>query len=505
MFITDHRLFARLPFGIGRQIGSFLHDGSLRSKTLRGSVWTFAAFGAGQVLRLGSNLVLTRVLFPEAFGLMALVNVILQGLQMLSEIGISSSIIQNQDGADHDFLRTAWTLQVIRGLLLWTGACLLTWPVATFYQEPQLWRMIPVASLTVLILGFQTTSLPLYSREMKLKAVSLFQFFSQLLTIGLTIWLAFELRSVWALVWGSVLGSVAQVALGHWMLPGISHRFFVDRAHLQSIVRFGRWLLVSSGLGWLGSRIDQLLLPRLLDFESLGIVSIAFALAALLDQLFARGISGVLFPAISAAGRCDRQAISRAFAKARAALIPALQFAFLALSFGSPILFDVFYPDRYSDARWVSQLLLVGAWFHTMSRMVNSALLADGISRAGGIKALVHVMVATPACCAGAYLYGLPGLLIGAAMSAAIGYFVMLAFALRFGLAEPRQDVMALLAFALSCIVVAMVSHQNSPLGTLQGGGIPAIAVSVLTTGLVGSFAARAILRGKRSVGGKEA
>jgi O-antigen/teichoic acid export membrane protein len=104
----------------------------------------------GQALRLGSNIVLAWLLFPEAFGLMLLVNVFMQGLQMFSDIGIGPSIIQNKRGNDPDFLNTAWTIQAIRGFVLWFIACVLAWPIAWIFahNDPLAWKLvllIPVA------------------------------------------------------------------------------------------------------------------------------------------------------------------------------------------------------------------------------------------------------------------------------------------------------------------------------------------------------------------------
>ena len=61
---------------------------------------TVVSFGGDNVLRLASNLILTRILFPEAFGLMALVQVVLASLSMLSDLGIFSAIVQNKRGDD---------------------------------------------------------------------------------------------------------------------------------------------------------------------------------------------------------------------------------------------------------------------------------------------------------------------------------------------------------------------------------------------------------------------
>ena len=62
---------------------------------------------------------LTRLLFPEAFGLMALIQTFMIGLAMFSDLGIGPAIIQSDRGEDPDFLNTAWVMQILRGICLW--------------------------------------------------------------------------------------------------------------------------------------------------------------------------------------------------------------------------------------------------------------------------------------------------------------------------------------------------------------------------------------------------
>src|SRR2546421_7848298 len=92
---------------------------SLKALVIKGSAWTIAGHGAGELIRLAKSLVLTRLLFPEAFGMMSLVGVVMYGLQMLSDVGLVQAIIRDKRGDDPDFLNTAWTMQVIRGAVLW--------------------------------------------------------------------------------------------------------------------------------------------------------------------------------------------------------------------------------------------------------------------------------------------------------------------------------------------------------------------------------------------------
>ena len=97
---------------------------SLRQRILRAGTWTFVGYGVSQAIRLGGNLVMTRLLVPEMFGVMAIASIVLAMLMMLSDIGLTHNIVQSRRGEDPVFLNTAWAVQIIRGGLLWAAALL---------------------------------------------------------------------------------------------------------------------------------------------------------------------------------------------------------------------------------------------------------------------------------------------------------------------------------------------------------------------------------------------
>src|SRR5690554_3241925 len=113
-----------------------LQGTELRRKVYTGSFWVAVGFGSQKALQLASNLILTRLLFPEAFGLMALVNVFIIGVSMFSEMGIRPALIHAKNTDNPHFLNTAWTLQIIRGSVLWGVLCALAYPASRFYSEP---------------------------------------------------------------------------------------------------------------------------------------------------------------------------------------------------------------------------------------------------------------------------------------------------------------------------------------------------------------------------------
>jgi len=153
---------------------------SLKRAFLRGSAWSFSGYVLQQMLRLAGNLVLTRLLFPEAFGLMALVNIFLQGLAMFSDLGLGPSIIQNPRGTEPDFLNTAWTVQVIRGFVLCACALLLGWPLACFYKQSELAFLLPVAGVSAVISGLQSTAMYTENRKLVLGRITLIGVAAQL-------------------------------------------------------------------------------------------------------------------------------------------------------------------------------------------------------------------------------------------------------------------------------------------------------------------------------------
>ena len=183
----------------------------LRSKVGRGSLWAVLGYGGGQILRLAGNLVLWRLLYAEAFGLMAIVNVFMLGLLMFSDVGIGPSIIQHEHGDDPKYLHTAWTIQVARGFALFAVAAAAAVPLAHFYQEPALARLIPVVAFSSILSGFNSTKLFTVTRRIALGRLTAIDIGSQAAGLAVMVVAALVTRSIWALVLGGVVTAVDSV------------------------------------------------------------------------------------------------------------------------------------------------------------------------------------------------------------------------------------------------------------------------------------------------------
>ena len=353
---------------------------SLRKQAIRGSVWTLAGYGASQILRFCSNLILARLLVPEYFGLMSLVNVFIIGLHLFSDIGLGPSIIQNKRGDDPDFLNTVWTMQIIRSGFLWLGSVLIAWPISEFYNEPQLLRLLPVVGLSTLISGFGSTAPFTLNRHIALGKLAIFELGGQVVSVIVMIVWAWFSPTVWALVMGSLVSDVIKMVWSHRLMPGHRNRFAWNREATKNIVSFGRWIFLSTALTFLASQADRLILGKLLSFKLLGVYGIAFALADIPRQVILALSGKVIFPAMSKLANLPREAFRAKILKNRRPILIALAAGLpLLISFGDFLILKLYKPD-YHDAAWMLPIIALGIWHTTLYSTMSPSLLTIGKS-----------------------------------------------------------------------------------------------------------------------------
>ncbi|CAN0598057.1 unnamed protein product, partial [Ectocarpus sp. 12 AP-2014] len=198
------------------------------ARALRGTILMGISFTGQNVIRLVSNLILTRLLFPEAFGLMALVQVVLSGVTLFSDFGFRDSVVQDSRGEDPDFLNTTWTLQILRGLVLGLAVVLLAYPVANFYEEPLLGDILLLVAIVPIFQGLNSTNIMTADRQLTLGRLTFLMIGAQVFGLIMTVSLAWWLHSVWALAIGNIATALALAVLSHLVLPGIRNRIHFE-------------------------------------------------------------------------------------------------------------------------------------------------------------------------------------------------------------------------------------------------------------------------------------
>jgi O-antigen/teichoic acid export membrane protein len=486
--------------------------GGVKKAALRSGVWILTGFGTKAVLRMVSSMILTRLLFPEVFGLMNLVNAFITGLHMFSDVGISTAIIQSKRGEEPDFQNTAWTMQIIRGLGLFLCTVIIAWPVAAFYDQPLLLWLMPAVGANELLTCFNSTSLFVLGRRLargRLVALEVGTYiigqtviiglvwcyvnqgrlaalqeitlaFSPLTTAGwlgaqqtlcgtAAVWRWLE-NAVWFLVVGSLVSSAFQLTCSHLLVAGLRNRLCWDRTAVKDLLNFGKWIFLSTAFTFLAFYSDRLIVGAIPKGEYfLGIYGLALNLVGIATGVMSSLAGQLVFPVYSRlhhAGRDIRTAfrhvhsLSAAFA---ALLVTGL------LSTG-PTAVRCLYDDRYIEAAWVIQYLAVGAWFSMLEGTVGASLLAQGQARPVMISTASRffgMLVFLPL---GYWLRGFEGMIVGFVVSDLVRYMVVVLIARAHGMSAWIYDI------ALTALILAFApaaSWAGGQLALLILGHVP--------------------------------
>ena len=443
-----------------------LGDNRLMARVFRSASLIILGYGASQGLRLLSNLILTRLLFPEAFGLMALISVVTVGLTLFSDVGIAPSIAQSKRGDDPAFLNTAWSIQVVRGGLLWVAACLLAYPLSVFYDQPALASYLPLAALSLLVSGFNPTRIETAHRHLLMGRLTVLDLLSQVIGLISMIALALILQSVLALVIGGVIGAAAKLALTHFYLPGDRNRFQWEGAAAKELITFGKWIFLSTVFWFFASQGDKAVLGKFLTLETLGIYNIGYFLASFPLLLGHNVTARVMIPVYR------EQTEPARIARLRYGLSVGVIGLLVVMALSGPWLVDLLYDARYALSGAIIVLLAVALIPQVIGMTYDQAALAAGDSRRFFVYSAIRSSLQVGMLFIGALYAGLIGAIIGMGLAMVLSHGVLIWLARAHGVWDARHDALFAVV-GLATAVAACWMHWGAIAALWAASGQP--------------------------------
>lgn len=347
---------------------STLASKNLKTKSFSAGRWVVISHLISQIIRFGGNLLMTRLLVPEMFGVMSVVMVFMIGLSMMTDVGLTQNIIQSKRGEQRDFLNTAWTIQVIRGgvifglvVLCSIGLNLLgesgQLPSQTAIGNPQLPLVLAVMSVTALTTGFSSIYLSVLNRQLQMAKLVSIELISQVAGLLLMLTWAWFNRDIWALVYGALFASTLRMLMSHSRYIGQSCQWAWDKSSALEIFHFGKWIFLASIFGFLLNQGDRLLLGGMISAKDLGIYSIAFFLATAITEVLSKLVSMVFYPMISEVIRENSEKLPSIYYKLRNRVdFLTLFIAGFVFIYGETMV-SFLYDERYQNAGWMLEFL----------------------------------------------------------------------------------------------------------------------------------------------------
>jgi O-antigen/teichoic acid export membrane protein len=402
---------------------------------------------------------MTRLLFPEVYGLMTLVWAVLTGLQMFADTGIVPTIIRDKRGDDPDFLNTAFTTNVIRGVLLWAISFLIAYPMASFYHQPALAQLLPATGLTALIHGFVSTSAYTRRRHMDFKRLAILDLFNETVVFVVLVTWAYFFPNVWAMVGGAVIGQIFFVIATHVYLPGIRNKLCWDRSALVTFMSFGKWIYFSSMVYFLSTQSDRFLLGKYLDIAHLGVYGTATVLSGAMLTIVLKINSDVLFPAYSRVMHQDTGRLRQVMLRSRLAIDAGMILPIAVIMVLGSRIVGLLYDPRYHDAGWMLQILSARILLVATLSNSESCLIALGHPKYSFLQNLLRTIAMFIAIPLGWSLGGVKGVIWGVALSEIPPLIVMWFGLIRYRMFSIMAETRSLLFAGVGVLLGLGVLH----------------------------------------------
>jgi lipopolysaccharide exporter len=302
--------------------------------------------GIENITRFLRNILLTRILAPEAFGMMAIVMAVNAMYDAFTEVGIKESIIQNPHGSTRTYLNGAWWFSVIRSSALYAIAFFAAPFIAHFYKNEHLTSLIRVCFVNMLFSGALSAGAYLALKQLNYKKWTIIISGGNLCGIATAIIAALLLKNVWALAIGFCAEAFFRLILSYCLCPFLP-RFVFNKQELNELFKFAKGMFGLPILTFVCMRIDTFTLGKLYSASELGLYNMASTLAQMPSLMLSNLISQILLPAFSKMQN-DAQKFGSTFFKTFSLILylnlPLLLFCFF---FGKPLL-TLVYGAQYS-------------------------------------------------------------------------------------------------------------------------------------------------------------
>jgi O-antigen/teichoic acid export membrane protein len=378
----------------------------VRGKAVRGAMWMMVGGMIGHPLRMLSSVLMSYFVPASVFGLMSLVNLVNQALWMLSDVGIGTSIVQNAKSGREVFLRTAWTVQIVRSFILSMIGCAIAYPVAKFYggsDVQTLTALIMVSTGSMVINGFMSTSMWTAQRDLHVARLQVFDIAAQVAGLVVMVGAAWATGSVWSVIAGNMATGITRLVLSYTMFKGVRHRPCWDKGVRHELFHFGKWIMLSTMLTFLALQADRLMLPKMLAvsvrFELMGLYGIAMTIATLPVDIMQRIGSGVLLPAYAKTRR-EGKVPEHLYRQVTTVSNTLGGIAIAGMIASGPGFVRLAYKSTYHDAALLIVPLAVVGWVRILQSNATQALLSMGEAKSSalsnGLK-LVGMVTLVPA------------------------------------------------------------------------------------------------------------
>lgn len=372
---------------------------NLNKKVVNATKWSAITEVMSKLVSPVASMVLARLLTPEAFGVVATLNMVIAFAEIFTDAGFQRYLIQHEfkDEEDKDkSTNVAFWSNLVMSFVLWGIIAIFCEPLATLVGSPGLGLVLVVACASIPLAAFSSIQMALFKRSFDFKTLFWRRLAVILVPLCVTIPLAFWMRSYWALVIGTIVANLVNALLltikSNW-----KPRKYYSFARLKDMFSFCAWSVVDRVLIWATSYIDIFFIGRALNTYYLGVYRTSISTVGQFTSLITASILPVIMPAISR--------LQNDFPEMRKTLLKFQKYTsvlLLPIGVGIFMFKDLVTAVMLGD-QWTEAAPFIGLWALMevitviFSRFCSNVYPAIGKPRISVVVQVLHLVVLIPA------------------------------------------------------------------------------------------------------------
>jgi O-antigen/teichoic acid export membrane protein len=450
---------------------------NVSGRLFKGALWLTLSRLFVNLLGFLSTFVLARLLTPSDFGIVAIATSILAIALSVTDLSLGSSLVQRAE-LDEEHFHSVFTISLLRSLAVFVCIGLAAYPLARLYGDYRLGPVLIAIGFSSALPGLSSPTVALLARQLVFWQNFVLETVQKLVIFLGSVGFAILLQSYWALVIGTLAGSVASVICSYLIAPYFPKLGF---SKFRELLSYSFWLSMGNTINTINWKFDQLVLGYLVGKAPLGIYTMADNLSAIPVRESTLPLANTLFPAFARIAHDPdrlRQAYTRAQTLICAIAMP-VGFGFAVVA--SPLV-SLALGAKWHAAIPIIQILSGTFALQSLSTSLQPLAMAKGETKLLFDRDVRTFVIRIPFVIAGYWLDGLMGVVIGRSISSFIGTIWNMALVARLsGIPVLRQFIAC--SRILVATAVMVVAALAVSMALAQGGdGHPAVVIAAAVT-----------------------
>ncbi|MES3012842.1 MAG: oligosaccharide flippase family protein [Pseudomonadota bacterium] len=435
---------------------------------IRGELFSSTmTYGLSALIKLGSSLVLTRLLDPEAYGVIGILFSVAFTLELLSDVGTMGLLIRHARGNERRFVHTLWTVRLIRSGINFALLYALAPVIARIYELPILIDALRLFSLWFVLVGLESMAFIVAQRNQRSRIGNYIDLAASAVMTVFVIALASVVNDYKVFIYGSLLQKAITVVASHFFYREVGVGFAFDREAVKDQFHFGKFVLPSSLLTIVLTQYDKVVLLKLFDLTTLGIYGLAGNMIGPVAGMINHNCRVVLYPRCAEYFRSSRATAAHRYYAENARLLTVVTLPPMVIAGFSQTIVALLYDSRYQGASTILMVFGLSAFIGALQGASENVLVASG--RTGIVLGanIVRLLTIVPFTLLGFHLFGFQGFIWVGLLAGFPVLFYYYREQRRDGLlewrAELRRFAAGLAVFAVSLLISSSIVGHIPP------------------------------------------